>query len=58
MPSISEELVETVAAKKRADVIGKILFEHAKELERLSELHGRRTNIAFLTKQMLDERKQ
>ena len=55
MPAISE-MLHALSARERTDVIGKILLAHAKEIESLYSLHGRRTNIEFLTSQLLKER--
>jgi hypothetical protein len=57
MPAISE-MLHALSVKEQTDVIGKILIEHAKEIANLYALHGRRTNVEFLTSQLLKERKQ
>jgi hypothetical protein len=58
MPSITEEMIETVAAKKQADAIGKILLAHAREISKLFEMQGRRTNIEFMTAQALKQERK
>jgi hypothetical protein len=55
MPAISE-MLNTLSVKEQTDVIGKILLAHAKEIENLYAFHGRRTNVEFLTSQLLKER--
>jgi hypothetical protein len=57
MPAISE-MLNTLSVKERTDVIGRVLLAHAKEIENLYSLHGRRTNLEFLTSQLLKERKR
>jgi hypothetical protein len=55
MPAITE-MLHALSAREQTDVIGKILLAHAKEIEFLYSLHGRRTNVEFLTSQLLKER--
>jgi hypothetical protein len=54
MPRITDLL--EAAKDKPDDAIGKILMAHAKEMALLWSLHGRTTNIEFLTYQLLKER--
>jgi hypothetical protein len=57
MPRI-QDAIEAATDRDSDDALSKILVAHAREIEKLFSLHGRRTNIEFVTNQLLKDREK